>query len=86
MISDRRLFLTATGEAVEDGHPNAHTLLVGKGCFIHDQQAANLGLIPKTEPAKTTEPGEAAKAVAPAEDKAIKSPPQNKAVAPAEDK
>lgn len=60
MISDKRLFLTAAGAVVEDGHEDAAFLLVGAGCELPDHEAVKHGLMsakqakPPAEPAPVT--------------------------------
>jgi hypothetical protein len=44
LIADKRYYLTADGRAVEEGHPDAATLLFGKGTEITEATAAAYGL------------------------------------------
>ena len=86
MISDRRLFLTATGEVVEDGDPDAATLLVGKGCTVDNDTARRLGLIETPKAWQPTpvdklvykQPKPESKAMKPGENKAIQNAPETK--------
>ncbi len=43
--ADRRLWLTPDGKVVEDGHPDARTLLCAPGQTIPYDQAVALGLV-----------------------------------------
>lgn len=79
-FSDRRLFLTETGEVVEDGDPRAHSLLVCKGGALPYADALKYGLLPSRsdmqEPAETG-----------IEEKSIPAAPENKMITgPPEDK
>ena len=63
---ERRTYLTADGKrAVDEGDPEAATLLGIEGDTLSDEQAKALGLV-------------AGKAVKPAEDKAVKGPQAKK--------
>jgi hypothetical protein len=44
MISDRRLYLTADKKVVEEGNPEAKTLLVGEGGELSEEDAGKYGL------------------------------------------
>lgn len=43
-VSDKRYFLTADGRVVEDGDPEAHSLLVGEGGLLPEAEAERYGL------------------------------------------
>lgn len=43
--SEKRLYLTADGKVVEEGDPNAATLLVGEGGQLSDEDAEHYGLV-----------------------------------------
>lgn len=68
-ISDRRLYLTADDEVVEDGDPRAATLLVGEGGQVDDETVKRYKL-------KNREPDEKGKTSA--ENKAVSKAPANK--------
>lgn len=74
--SDRRLFLDADGNVVEEGDPRAATLLVGAGGQLSDEEARRYGLGQGADPDAPTQAGSPKKA----------EPPANKARRPAEDK
>jgi hypothetical protein len=44
VVSDKRYFLTGGGKLVEEGHPDAATLLFGKGVQIPEETARQYGL------------------------------------------
>jgi hypothetical protein len=76
------LCLTDKGEVVPEGHADARSLLVGKGCELPYVQAKNLGLIVEEAPSEAMAE---VKVEAPTEEptpnsKAIKSAPSDKAV------
>lgn len=73
--ADRRIFLDANGNAVEDKDPTRVSLLVAPGHKIPMSQAIELGLV--TLPTKAIIQPEV-KAVAPVSNKAVK-PASNKA-------
>jgi hypothetical protein len=68
-VSDRRLYLTRDDKVVEEGDPTAAFLLVGEGCELPDDIAAQYGL--KNKPAKAQD--------APPSNKAVSRAPANKA-------
>lgn len=69
--SDKRLYLDAEGNVVEEGNAAAVSLLVGEGGQLDDETAKKYGLTGKSK-AET-------KAVdAPAETKAVSKAPANK--------
>lgn len=68
--SDRRLYLTADDQVVEEGDPAAATLLVGEGCDVDDETAKRYGLKAKAAPEE--------KAKAPAANKAKTAAPEDK--------
>lgn len=68
---DRRLFLSAEGELVEEGDPRAAFLWAGEGTEVDDDEAKRVGYKPATKEAK------------PAEDKQVKAPAEDKAAKPA---
>ena len=65
--ADRRLWLTVDGKVVEDGHPDARTLLCAPGQTIPYDQAERLGLVTGGKGRKK-----------PAKDKAVKRPARDK--------
>lgn len=69
-VSDKRLCLTKDGQVVEDGHPDAVSLLVGKGGTLSLEEAKRYGLLKAEKESKAQEP---------AENKAIEAAPANKA-------
>lgn len=68
--SDKRLYLTADGRVVEEGDPDAASLLVNEGGELDDATAERYGL---------TKPAKAAPAPADAEGEKGKAAPANKA-------
>ena len=75
--ADRRVFLDASGNAVEESDPTRIELLVAPGRKIPMDYAISLGLVKNEEP--TPEPE--TKAQDPVEDKAVK-PVSDKTVKP----
>jgi hypothetical protein len=70
--ADKRLYLTADDKVVEEGDPNAATLLVGVGGQLSDEDAQRYGLVKAEKPAT--------------EEKAVTEPRANKARTPSENK
>ncbi len=66
--SEKRLYLTAEGKVVEEGDPNAATLLVGIGGQLSDEDAERYGLTGKATDEKA-KPAPANKAKTPTENK-----------------
>jgi hypothetical protein len=71
--ADKRLYLDADGNVVDEGDPRAATLLVGEGGQLSDEDAKKYGLTSKAK-------------AEPVEEKAVNEPRPNKAKAPAENK
>lgn len=69
---DRRLFLTADGELVEDGDPRGTFLWAGEGTDVDEDEAKRVGYKP------------AGKQKAPAEDKQVDKPADKEAGKPAD--
>lgn len=69
-ISDRRLYLSADDQVVEEGDERAVQLLVGEGGQLDDETVKRYKLAAKAQPDE--------KAAAPAENKAVAKAPANK--------